>query len=122
MSLTRKECEKAFKRLNGLILSSPFEGDLTDYNDLKKCGTQLQDNFMDDVIVFSQLIDEHFDNPPLKFEDLKVNMWVWDINTKKYRKIFYVDTETKKIVFCGQKLQVNYKKGRFYEREVKEDE
>lgn len=119
MSLTRKECEKAFKRMNGLILSSPFEGDLTDYNDLKKYGTQLQNNFMDDVQVFSRLIDEHFDNPPLKFEEIKENMWIFDNNTKKYRKIFYVDTETKKIVFCGQKLQVNYKEGRFYRYEVK---
>lgn len=61
-----------------------------------------------------------YENPqPLRFEELHENMWVWDNNTKKYRKIFYVDTETKKIVFCGQKLQVNYKEGRFYRYEVK---
>ena len=24
------------------------------------------------------LIKEHFDNPPLKFEELKKGMWVWD--------------------------------------------
>lgn len=67
----------------------------------------------------AQIEREFKDNPPLNFEELKENMWVWDNYTKKYRKIFYVDAETKKIVFCGQKLQVNYKEGRFYEREVK---
>ena len=28
--------------------------------------------------VLQKLIEEHFDNPPLKFEDLKPGMWVWD--------------------------------------------
>lgn len=76
--LTKKECEKAFKRLNGMIITSPFEEDLIDYNDLKKYDTQLQNDFMDDVMVFMQLIEEHFNPQPYKFENLYKGMWVWD--------------------------------------------
>lgn len=76
--LNKEECEKAFKRLNGMIITSPFEEDLIDYNDLKKYDTQLQNDFMDDVMVFMQLIEEHFNPQPYKFEDLKVGIWVWD--------------------------------------------
>lgn len=60
------------------------------------------------------------ENQPLKFEELHEDMWVWDNKTKKYRKILYVDTEIKKIVFYNQVLQVNYKENRFYRYEVKE--
>lgn len=28
--------------------------------------------------VIENLIDEHFDNPPLKWEELKSYMWIWD--------------------------------------------
>lgn len=76
--LNKEECEKAFKRLNGMIITSPFEEDLIDYNDLKKYDTQLQNDFMDDVMVFMQLIEEHFNPQPYKFENLYKGMWVWD--------------------------------------------
>ena len=76
--LNKEECERAFKRLNGMIITSPFEEDLIDYNDLKKYDTQLQNDFMDDVMVFDQLIEEHFNPQPYKFEELKKGMWVWN--------------------------------------------
>ena len=85
--LTKEECEKAFKRLNGMIVTSPFEEDLIDYNDLKKYDTQLQNDFMDDVMVFMQLIEEHFNPQPYKFEELKRGMWVWDDKFKDCMKI-----------------------------------
>lgn len=31
-----------------------------------------------------QLIENHFDNPPLKFEELEVGMWVWDKPYKRF--------------------------------------
>lgn len=85
--LTKEECEKAFKRLNGMIVTSPFEEDLIDCNDLKKYDTQLQNDFMDDVMVFMQLIEEHFNPQPYKFEELKRGMWVWDDKFKDCMKI-----------------------------------
>lgn len=30
------------------------------------------------------LIKEHFDNPPLKFEELKKGVWLWDNKNKCY--------------------------------------
>lgn len=32
-------------------------------------------------------IHEHFNNPPLKFEELKDGMWVWDDEYKAWRQI-----------------------------------
>ena len=34
--------------------------------------------------ILEKLIDEHFDNPPLKFEELEVGMWLWDKPYKRF--------------------------------------
>lgn len=34
--------------------------------------------------ILEKLIGEHFDNPPLKFEELEVGMWVWDKPYKRF--------------------------------------
>lgn len=101
--LNKEECEKAFKRLNGMIITSPFEEDLIDYNDLKKYDTQLQNDFMDDVMVFMQLIEEHFNPQPYKFEDLKVGIWVWDDEEHESTKILeaYVTDENDDVYVKG---------------------
>ena len=36
--------------------------------------------------VIENLIGEHFSNPPLKFEELKEGMWIWDNKNKYYFK------------------------------------
>ena len=125
--LNKEECEKAFKRLNGMIITSPFEEDLIDYNDLKKYGTQLQNDFMDDVMVFMQLIEEHFNPQPYKFEDLKVGILVWDDVEHEYRKILeaYVTDENDDVYVKGVPIVKNglhkfswsysvFKEGRFF--------
>ena len=63
--LTKEECLDA---LNNLRANS----------ELVSCCT------MNRVKVLKQLINEHFDNSPLKFEELKEGMWVWDNNFKSY--------------------------------------
>ena len=50
-----------------------------DYNGLKK------------------LIEEHFNPQPLKFEDLKADMWVWNSHFKIFEKIYSINYETKTI-------------------------
>lgn len=117
--LTKEKCLEAFKRLNGMILTSPFYQDEIDLNDLKVCGTQLQDDFMDDVQVFAQLIDEHFGNPPLKFEELEVGMWVWDNRIKAYLKIQEIWVN-KVIHFDNCCVVCFFQENRFYRDEVKE--
>lgn len=81
----------------------------------------LQDKYLnfdvvDELICFKSLIEEHFDNPPLKFEELKEEMWVWDNKEKRYSKIesfawiqiyFYDYTDV-------------FKENRFYRKQVEE--
>lgn len=38
----------------------------------------------EDYHTLKSLIEEHFDNPPLKFEELKEGMWIWDDKNKYY--------------------------------------
>lgn len=59
------------------------------------CACELADLKLEDwqshnqyeVSMLERLINEHFDNPPLKFEELKEGMWVWDNLFKRYNKI-----------------------------------
>lgn len=41
-------------------------------------------DFQYEINYMITLIDKHFDNPPLKFEELKKGMWVWDNKNKCY--------------------------------------
>lgn len=52
MSLTKEECENALMNL---------------------CSSNAK---VKDRHIFKDLINEHFDNPPLKFEELHEGMWV----------------------------------------------
>lgn len=124
--LNKEECEKAFKRLNGMIITSPFEEDLIDYNDLKKYDTQLQNDFMDDVMVFMQLIEEHFDPQPYKFEDLKelIGKPIFDYKYKEFyilaevkEEELYKDEGLEKFMICSDKkglMRVFFEEGRFF--------
>lgn len=124
--LNKEECEKTFKRLNGMIITSPFEEDLIDYNDLKKYDTQLQNDFMDDVMVFMQLIEEHFNSQPYKFEDLKelIGKPIFDYKYKEFyilaevkEEEFYKDEGLEKIMICSDKkglMRVYFEEGRFF--------
>lgn len=124
--LNKEKCEKAFKRLNGMIVTSPFEEDLIDYNDLKKYDTQLQNDFMDDVMVFMQLIEEHFNLQPYKFEDLKelIGKPIFDYKYKEFyilaevkEEELYKDEGLEKIMICSDKkglMRVYFEEGRFF--------
>jgi hypothetical protein len=102
--LTKEVCEKA--------LDEMWFGKLNGYHTLK------------------QLIKEHFesriestlsrDNPPLKFEELKVGMWVWDNKRKCYGQV----TSDKCCALLGTRLELwgIYEENRFYRYEVKEND
>ena len=68
--MTKKECEKALENLRVLERKDNF----------KKCGGQVAPQISCDI--FEQLISEHFDPQPYKFEELKKGMWVWDDGEK----------------------------------------
>ena len=78
--------------------------------------------------VLEQLINEHFDNPPLKFEELKVGMWVWDKHFNRfgeYLKIYKIEVDEfgqkliiASCVHCEKFMTRSYLENRFYRREV----
>jgi hypothetical protein len=80
MMLDKEECEKALSDMKSI------------HNDISKYfyGTKRFNECMD---ILGQLINEHFDNPPLKVEDIKPNMRVWD---NKFKEYFYVSPSFKK--------------------------
>lgn len=63
-----------------------------------------------------QLINEHFDNPPLQLEDIHVGMWIWDNVDKMYTQVVGYYTET--CLVCSLGLKREYKPNRFYKMEV----
>lgn len=54
--------QEALKRLEGMVLTSPFKNDggdgVVDMNDLYKCGTQLQNEYLHDLNVLKELVDK----------------------------------------------------------------
>ena len=53
-----------------------------------------------------KLINEHFDNPPLKLDEIELVMWLWDKKYNAYRLIADFEFE--------------FEPGRFYKRKVEE--
>ncbi|MCR0360838.1 hypothetical protein MKD08_08880 [[Clostridium] innocuum] len=70
MELTKKNCMIAKNRMRGLAYTSCNCRE-ENIDEVNNC-----DNYLE------QLINEHFDNQPLKFEDLEEGMWVWDDKNK----------------------------------------
>ena len=72
--ITKKECIRAFSVI--CCGNETGEGIEGIYPYLKP-----------EIDTLIELIHEHFSNPPLKFEELKAGMWVWDNKEKRYSKI-----------------------------------
>ena len=66
------------------------------------------------------IIKELTNNTPLKFEDLKDEMWVWDNKFECYEKIHGIDKYLG-IMFENGFYGEWFEENRFYLREVKED-
>ena len=72
--------------------------------------------------VIEQLIKEHFNNLPLKFEELKPDMWIWDNLENEYIR---VDTIYDNSSFSAWRIAYDYdndykfQKNRFYRKQVK---
>ena len=78
-----------------------------------------------DVIDF---IEEEFSNPPLKFEELKEGMWIWDDVTKRYMKVYDISYSEECFNVNGEWYlndlyleEFNFEENRFYRREVRND-
>ena len=73
--MNKKECEKAVK-----ILEEEPTSIADIFNKIGALG------------VIDNLIKEHFDPQPYKFEELHEGMWVWDDVEKKCNKIININT------------------------------
>ena len=114
--LTKEECENA----------------LMDFEIIHRDGDQSYSAFKSaqkDVKTLWQLIHEHFDNPPLKFEDLKEGMWVWDNQLKWFFRVVLCDVKVqgceslkmfKVKKYEGGSMLMIYEPNRFYRKEVQE--
>lgn len=82
---------------------------------------------VDAIVCFKELIAEHFDNPPLKWEELKPNMRVWDNEMKEWIQIVHLTNflgATKFVNFyingLSELIDSEYEPNRFYRKEIKD--
>lgn len=82
----------------------------------KTHGAETDIEYQESKQLLKHLINEHFDNPALRLDELKIGMWVYDATINKYRRI--VNIQENKLYFEGQKLGVNFKENKFYRKLV----
>lgn len=76
MALTKEECVIAWNCIKGLD-SYPIECSTNETQDKFKI-IPFAELFGKQIALIDNLIKEHFDIPPLKFEEIHDGMWVWD--------------------------------------------
>lgn len=125
--MTKEECLKALNNLSRYAnIGRAKHG----------AGGCVVDNFVsNNEAVIYNLICDNFDNPPLKFEEFKEGMWVWDDVEKEFLKVkcvcvadegHYIFKEGTKIiefVLCGissRTVDVEFEPNRFYRKQVEE--
>ena len=99
--------KEALKRLEGMVLTSPFKNDVgddvVDLNDLYKCGTQLQNEYLHDLNVLKELVDKAdslgwipftFDEEGMlncELPDIDEDILVWDMDGTFDKENVWVD-------------------------------
>lgn len=115
MMLTEKECREALKDLYNSIC---------ELEEIKS-GVETTCVFDDSLDCFKELIDQHFDNPPLKFDELNKGYPIYDNDeiVCGWKFIYMIDKEYKQLLLIDEEGNVdwvNYKENRFYRKEVQE--
>ena len=100
--LTKEEC---LNSVNELILNWGYEG------------------IEEDLEPIYQLINEHFDNPPLKFDELNKSYPIYDNDeiVCGWKFIYMIDKQYKQLLLIDEEGNVgwvNYEPNRFYRKEV----
>lgn len=144
MNLTKEDCEQSLEHLiKGAYSRWHMKHGITakpyylrekpvykgDYRALCKI-ERLIDEYFELIRKHNELEKQHMklllqwgkdDNKPLKFEDLKEDMWVWDNIVKEYFEIFKLDeSESGKtlFVFSHPVIFKKFEENRFYKHEV----
>lgn len=106
--MNKEECVKAMQTIYDFF----FDEDGSIF--ISACDVGEAIEFMYDLIA------EHFDNPPLKFEDLEPDMWIWDNEDKMYLQIVRPLSYQQIFVNYYYEDYLSFEDGRYYAREVKE--
>lgn len=77
--MTREECLRALEEIG--------DWPLWDSNRTESGMWEVKDASRKEYELIEKLITEHFDNPPLSFDELEKGMWVWDDKNKLYVQI-----------------------------------
>lgn len=109
--LSKEECEKALRNICETVIDSEADG----HNQPRT----VSDYCFSDTDILEQLIHEHFDNPPLSFDDLHEGMWVWDDKHSFYDQIISLDSPTPSSIET-EAWFTSFEENRFYRRQ-KED-
>ena len=111
--LTKEECNNALDRV------ARFCSWFNPY----KCPERIK--FKNELDILDKLIEEHFSNPPLEWEELKEGMFVWDNKHHTYIKIDRIWGSYNKAIYfyaigweCCENTE--YEPNRFYRKEVVE--
>lgn len=120
MSLTRKKIEDSLSNLY-YVLEHPCAG--CSHNRTEFCN---QCNVKEDLSNMRKLIHEHFDNPPLTFEELDnmIRKPIWDNKYKKWvllREIIIRYSGIKELELTsmnGTGKLVEFEDNRFYRKQV----
>lgn len=106
--LTRDECEKALRNICETVIDSEADG----HNQPRT----VSDYCFSDTDILEQLIHEHFDNPPLSFDDLHEGMWVWDDKHSFYDQIISLHSPTPSSIET-ETWFTSFEENRFYRRQ-----
>lgn len=103
--LTKQECEKAL-------------------NSLYKVADKLvlnHDVFIGSYDILKKLIQIHFSNPPLKYEEIEEGKWYWHNNKKEWVKILNKDvcTSVSPVIETIHEY-INFERNCLYRKQVKE--
>lgn len=115
MMLTEKECKEAL---------SEIEDNLCELEQIKT-GVVVNCLFDKNLETINQLIEEHFSNPPLKFDELNKGYPIYDNDeiVCGWKLIYMIDKEYKQLLLIDEEGNVdwvNYEENRFYRKEVQE--
>lgn len=115
--MNRAECERAYANLEFCreVMRESIERNGEIINPVS--------SFDKAMVTFARLIEEHFDNPPLKFEELKEEIWIWDKKEKMYIKSCNnFDTEEHgkgiRIQIGFDLVRYPFEENRFYRKQV----
>ena len=108
--LTKEKCENA---LNNILCNIGVA-----HSDYRTSGKAKEDYY-----TLNSLIEEHFSNPPLKFDELNKSYPIYDNDeiVCGWKFIYMIDKQYKQLLLIDEEGNggwVNYEENRFYRKEV----